>query len=63
MSDRLPIKIDSTSNGEFRPVPLGAELRAARRLATERLAENARHAGTSRRAFLTRFGNPVAGVA
>jgi uncharacterized protein len=53
MADRLPIKIDSTSNGEFRPVPLSAELRAARRLAIERNTENARRAGTSRRAFLT----------
>jgi predicted TIM-barrel fold metal-dependent hydrolase len=52
MSDRLPIKIDPTSNGEFRPVPLGAELRAARRLAAERIAENARRTGASRRAFL-----------
>lgn len=53
MSDRLPIKIDSTSNGEFRPVPLDPELRAARRLASERIADNARRIGTSRRAFMT----------
>jgi predicted TIM-barrel fold metal-dependent hydrolase len=53
MSDRLPIKIDATSNGEFRPVPLDASLRAARRLATERVAVNARRTGASRRAFLT----------
>jgi hypothetical protein len=52
MTDRLPIKIDSTSNGEFRPVPLGPELRAARRLAHERNAENARRTGASRRDFL-----------
>jgi predicted TIM-barrel fold metal-dependent hydrolase len=53
MSDRLPIKIDPTSNGEFRPVPLGPELRAARRLAAARIGENARRTGASRRAFLT----------
>ncbi len=53
MPDRLPIKIDATSNGEFRPVPLSAELRAARRLALERNAEYARRTGISRRAFLT----------
>lgn len=53
MPDRLPIKIDSTSNGEFRPVALSAELRAARRHALERNIENARRTGTSRRAFLT----------
>jgi uncharacterized protein len=52
MSDRLPIKIDSTSNGEFRPVPVGADLRAARRLAVERVSENARRTSTSRRGFL-----------
>jgi hypothetical protein len=53
MSERLPIKIDSTSNGEFRPVPLGPEHRAARRLAVERIAENARRVDVSRRSFLT----------
>ena len=52
MSDRLPIKIDATSNGEFRPVPLSPELRAARRLARERNAEHARRTGASRRDFL-----------
>src|SRR5215831_14523496 len=40
MSARLPIKIDATSNGEFRPVPLGPVLRAARRLATHRITAN-----------------------
>jgi uncharacterized protein len=52
MSDRLPIKIDTTSNGEFRPVPLSPALRAARRLAYERNAEHARRTGASRRDFL-----------
>jgi predicted TIM-barrel fold metal-dependent hydrolase len=53
MSERLPIKIDATSNGEFRPVPLGPELRAARRFAADCIADNARRTGASRRAFLT----------
>ena len=53
MSERLPIKIDATSNGEFRPVPLGPELRAARRFAADRIADNALRTDTSRRAFLT----------
>jgi len=53
MSDRLPIKIDATSNGEFRPVPLGPELRAARPFAANCIADNARRTGASRRAFLT----------
>ncbi|HEX2116377.1 MAG TPA: amidohydrolase family protein, partial [Alphaproteobacteria bacterium] len=52
MSDRLPIKIDSTSNGEFRPVPLSPALRAARRLAQERNDAHARRTGASRRDFL-----------
>jgi hypothetical protein len=34
---RLPIKLDSTSNGEFVPVPLSAANRAANRLATNLL--------------------------
>jgi predicted TIM-barrel fold metal-dependent hydrolase len=53
MSDRLPIKIDATSNGEFRPVPLGPELRSARHFAAQRIADNARRTSASRRAFLT----------
>jgi predicted TIM-barrel fold metal-dependent hydrolase len=52
MSERLPIKIDATSNGEFRPVPLGPELRAARRFAADCIADNAGRTGASRRAFL-----------
>jgi len=52
MSERLPIKIDATSNGEFRPVPLGPELRAARRLASDRVSVHAHRTGASRRAFL-----------
>src|SRR5215469_6944025 len=52
MSARLPIKIDATSNGEFRPVPLGPVLRAARRLATHRITANAHRTCASRRAFL-----------
>src|SRR5260370_4358780 len=53
MFERLPIKIDATSNGEFRPVPLAPEFRAARRFAADRIADNARRTGSSRRAFLT----------
>ncbi len=50
---RLPIKLDSTSNGEFEPVPLGAAARFANRLAHERTGEAARRLGWSRRRFLT----------
>ena len=48
----LPIKIDATSNGEFAPVPVDAGLRAAKRLAAETIAENARRVGVPRRRFL-----------
>jgi len=50
---RLPIKLDSTSNGEFAPVPLDASLRHANQLAREWAGELARKLGRSRRAFLT----------
>jgi len=49
---RLPIKIDSTSNGEFAPVPLDAASHAANRAAFERVGEDARRLGLARRAFL-----------
>ena len=32
---RLPIKLDSTSNGEFAPIPLDATLRKANHVARE----------------------------
>jgi hypothetical protein len=49
---RLPIKLDSTSNGEFMPLPLNHRERQARRLALERADTAARRAGMDRRAFL-----------
>ena len=49
---RLPIKLDSTSNGEFVPVPLETPHRQARRLAFEQATANARRLGRSRREFL-----------
>ena len=48
----LPIKIDSTSNGEFVPVPLPDALVRAGREATRRLTDNARRTGQDRRTFL-----------
>jgi uncharacterized protein len=51
-SGRLPIKIDATSNGEFRPVPVDAGIRAAQQLAATRIAEHARRTGVPRRRFL-----------
>ncbi|HYG89755.1 MAG TPA: amidohydrolase family protein [Azospirillum sp.] len=50
--DILPIKIDSTSNGEFRPVPVGRTVAAAKALAAARISENARRVNQSRRHFL-----------
>jgi len=37
---RLPIKLDSTSNGEFAPIPIDAANRRANRLAQEWASEN-----------------------
>lgn len=49
---RLPIKLDSTSNGEFEPIPLEKIHHHARRLALEMATRNAKRLGQSRRQFL-----------
>jgi hypothetical protein len=49
---RLPIKLDATSNGEFVPVRLSPNNRAANRLAHDAATENAKRLGVSRREFL-----------
>ena len=49
---RLPIKVDSTSNGEFVPILLNVRQREANRLARQRAVENAGRMGMDRRAFL-----------
>ncbi len=49
---RLPIKIDSTSNGEFEPVPVSPVNAQANRLALERAGELSAHKGQTRRDFL-----------
>jgi predicted TIM-barrel fold metal-dependent hydrolase len=49
---RLPIKLDSTSNGEFAPVPLSSANRAAKRLAHECAGLFSRKLSLGRRAFL-----------
>src|SRR5687768_11474590 len=49
---RLPIKLDSTSNGEFVPVPLSAANRAANRLAHEHASAFSRKLSLTRRSFL-----------
>src|SRR5688500_20411058 len=49
---RLPIKLDSTSNGEFVPVPLSATNRLANRLAHEYASGHSKKLGITRRSFL-----------
>jgi hypothetical protein len=49
---RLPIKLDSTSNGEFVPIPLDSSLVRARAMAAERATGLARRLGLDRREFL-----------
>ncbi len=49
---RLPIKLDSTSNGEFVPIPLDATNRRANQLAQKFASENAKRRGVDRRAFM-----------
>ena len=49
---RLPIKLDSTSNGEFVPIPLDATSRRANRLAHTWATENAKRRGVDRRTLM-----------
>ena len=49
---RLPIKIDSTTNGEFAPVPLPEVNRIANATALTRADEISKSLGVSRRDFL-----------
>jgi uncharacterized protein len=49
---RLPIKIDATSNGEFRPIPVSETVAGANALAGQRITTNARRTGVPRRVFL-----------
>ena len=50
--NRLPIKLDTTSNGEFVPVPLDSTNRLANRLAHQQAGDNARRRGIARRSFM-----------
>jgi predicted TIM-barrel fold metal-dependent hydrolase len=49
---RLPVKLDSTTNGEFAPIPLEAIHRRANHMAMEAAKANARRLGLDRRSFL-----------
>ena len=49
---RLPVKLDSTSNGEFMPIPLDAINCLANSLAQSWAGENAKRRGVDRRTFM-----------
>lgn len=49
---RLPIKIDSTSNGEYEPIPVSPINDKGNKLALQQADHNARRLGQSRRQFL-----------
>jgi predicted TIM-barrel fold metal-dependent hydrolase len=49
---RLPIKLDTTTNGEFAPVPLTPANRLGNRLARDAATRNSKRLGVSRRDFL-----------
>ena len=48
----LPVKVNSTSNGEFRPVPLAEHVARANSEAEQQIGENAKRVGFGRRAYL-----------
>lgn len=49
---KLPIDLDPVSNGEYLPIPKSETIRRVQEHAWERVAENAKRLGVSRRAFL-----------
>ena len=49
---RLPVKLDTTTNGEFEPIPLGKVHREAIARARQAAGENARRLRVDRRSFL-----------
>ncbi|CAG0992115.1 hypothetical protein BURK1_02326 [Burkholderiales bacterium] len=49
---RLPIKLDTATNGEFEPIPLEPVHRRAREAAMQAASAHARRLGLTRRAFL-----------
>ena len=53
LAARLPIKLDSTSNGEFCPVALPRAARVARAFAQADIVAAARRVALSRRRYLT----------
>ncbi len=49
---RLPVKLDSTSNGEYEPIPLAPVHRHANHLAQEAATAGAKKLGVDRRSFM-----------
>ncbi len=49
---RLPVKLDTTTNGEYAPIALALEHREAKRIAHEAAGAHAKKLGLSRRGFL-----------
>jgi predicted TIM-barrel fold metal-dependent hydrolase len=49
---RLPVKLDTTSNGEYGPIPLAPVHRAANQLAFDAATANSKRLSISRRSFL-----------
>jgi uncharacterized protein len=49
---RLPIKVDSTTNGEIMPVPISAAAKLGNEIAHDRAGKNAKRAGLDRRSFM-----------
>ncbi len=49
---RLPVKLDTTTNGEFEPIPLSPVHHEARRVALDAAAAHAKRLGLDRRTFL-----------
>ncbi len=54
--ERLPIKLDSASNGEYEPLPLEPVHRRANALAMQGAVTNAKRLGLTRREFLVSAG-------
>jgi uncharacterized protein len=52
MRGPLPVKVDATSNGEFRPVPLTEHVARANSEAELRIGKHAKRVGLGRRARL-----------
>ena len=49
---RLPIKLDTATNGEYAPIPLAPAHHRARALAMDSATANAKRLGIDRRSFL-----------